>query len=244
LEYYKILGVEKTATAEEIKRAYRRLAREHHPDLNPGSNSANHFIRIKNAYDILHDPAKRQNYDDSSCYVKPPRQGKDPFARKAKEDPVKAAESKTTQVLAFFLGEEEYALKISDILGISGCASMKPPEAENSCIEGMVHVRGENLPVIDLASNFGFVPANNAQARFIIQVEIEKIKVGLMVGSQPQMVVIPNEMISSMPDSPTGKAVNYMQVGRLNERMIFIFELDQVLSPLTLAVLKDLARGA
>jgi len=64
LEYYKILGVEKNATAEEIKRAYRRLAREHHPDLNPGGNSSGNFIRIKNAYDVLYDPAKRQKYDE------------------------------------------------------------------------------------------------------------------------------------------------------------------------------------
>jgi chemotaxis signal transduction protein len=244
LEYYKILGVEKNATAEEIKRAYRRLAREHHPDLNPGGNSSGNFIRIKNAYDVLYDPAKRQKYDDSSCYVKPPRQSKDDIVRKRKEEPAKAAESNITQVLAFYLGEEEYALKISDILGITGCASMTPPDDLNSCIEGMVHVRGEKLPVIDLAGNFGFAPAREAQSKMIIQVEIEKVKVGLLIGSQPQMVVIPNEMISAMPESPTGKSINYMQVGRLDERIIFILDLSQILSPLTLAVLKDLSREA
>ena len=244
MEYYKILCVEKNATAEEIKRAYRRLAREYHPDLNPGNNTSGHFIRIKQAYDVLHDPVKRQNYDDASCYEKPPRQRENDAAHKRKEEPVKAAESKTTQVLAFFLGKEEYALRISDILGITGCASMTPPDDSNSCIEGMVHVRGENLPVIDLAGNFGFAPAAKAQSKMIIQVEIEKVKVGLLIGSQPQMVVIPNEMISAMPESPTGKAINYMQVGRLDERIIFILDLGQVLSPLTLAVLKDLSREA
>ncbi len=244
MEYYKILGVEKNATAEEIKRAYRRLAREYHPDLNPGSNTSGNFIRIKNAYDVLHDPVKRQNYDDSSCYVKPPLQREDDVAHKRKEEPAKAAESKTTQVLAFYLGEEEYALKISDILGITGCASMTPPDDLNSCIEGMVHVRGENLPVIDLAANFGFAPAAAAQSKMIIQVEIEIVKVGLLIGSQPQMVVIPNDMISAMPESPTGKSLNYMQLGRLDGRIIFILDVDQVLSPLTLAVLKGLTREA
>ncbi len=242
MEHYKTLGVEKTATAEEIKRAYRRLAREYHPDLNPGTNTSSHFIRIKNAYDVLNDPVKRKNYDDSSCYNNPPRQRTDDIVRKKKEEPVKTAESKITQVLAFLLGEEEYALKISDILGITGCASMTPPDDANSSIEGMVHVRGESLPVIDLARNFGLVMANNGQSKFIIQVEIEKIKIGLLVGSQPQMVVIPNEMISAMPDSPTGKPLNYMQLGRLDGRMIFILNLDQVLSPLIMAVLKDLSR--
>lgn len=244
MEYYKILGIEKTATAEEIKRAYRRLAREHHPDLNPGSNTSANFIRIKKAYDVLCDPVKRQDYDDSSCYVKPFRHGKNGFAQKRKEEPATAAEIKTTQVLAFFLGGEEYALKINDILGITGCATMTPSDNANSCIEGIVHVRGENLPVIDLAANFGFAPAREAESKMIIQVEIENIKVGLLIGSQPRMVVIPNEMISAMPKSPTGKSINYMQVGRLDERIIFILDLGQILSPLTLAVLKDLSREA
>jgi chemotaxis signal transduction protein len=244
LEYYKILGVEKTATVEEIKRAYRRLAREYHPDLNPGKNTSNSFIRIKNAYDVLCDPVKRRNYDDTSCYVKPVRQSKDNFVYKRKEEPVKAAGSKTTQLLVFLLGGEEYALKISDILGITGSASMTPLDDAHSCIEGMAHVRGENMPVIDLARNFGFAPANSHQSKYIIQVMIEKIKIGLMVGSQPQMVVIPNEMISTMPDSPTGKPLNYMQLGRLDGRMIFILDLDQVFSPLTLALLKKLTSGA
>lgn len=63
-DYYKILGVEKTADAKAIKQAYRRLARKHHPDMNPGSKAAGErFKEINEAYEVLSDPEKRRRYD-------------------------------------------------------------------------------------------------------------------------------------------------------------------------------------
>jgi len=62
--YYDILGVSKTATAEEIKKAYRKLAKKHHPDKNKGSaESENKFKEISEAYDVLGDETKKAKYD-------------------------------------------------------------------------------------------------------------------------------------------------------------------------------------
>ena len=64
MDYYTVLGVEKTATADEIKSAYRKLAMQWHPDKNPGNDEAeNKFKEISEAYDVLKDAEKRKQYD-------------------------------------------------------------------------------------------------------------------------------------------------------------------------------------
>ena len=63
-DYYKILGVDKNATDKDIKRAFRRLARQHHPDTNPGDPQAEErFKEINEAHEVLSDPEKRKKYD-------------------------------------------------------------------------------------------------------------------------------------------------------------------------------------
>jgi curved DNA-binding protein len=63
-DYYEILGVSRTATEDEIKKAYRKLARKHHPDVNPNDKSAEEkFKKINEAYEVLSDKDKRQKYD-------------------------------------------------------------------------------------------------------------------------------------------------------------------------------------
>jgi DnaJ-class molecular chaperone len=64
-DYYSTLGVAKTATDKEIKQAFRKLARKHHPDVNPGDKSAEaKFKDINEAYEVLGDPEKRKKYDE------------------------------------------------------------------------------------------------------------------------------------------------------------------------------------
>ncbi|WP_445638268.1 DnaJ domain-containing protein [Nostoc sp. DSM 114161] len=75
-DYYAILGVSKTASQEEIKQAFRKLARKYHPDVNPGNKQAEaRFKEINEAYEVVSDPDKRQKYDQFGQYWKQAGQG-------------------------------------------------------------------------------------------------------------------------------------------------------------------------
>jgi len=78
-DYYEVLGVARTASEEEIKKAYRQLARQYHPDANqedPGTEEK--FKEIAEAYGVLSDPARRRDYDTFGT-AKVPVGGFDPF---------------------------------------------------------------------------------------------------------------------------------------------------------------------
>jgi curved DNA-binding protein len=83
-DYYAVLGVKKQATEKEIRQAFRRLARQYHPDVNPNNKEAEeHFKEINEAYEVLSDPEKRKQYDEMGAdwehyqqYQQAPPQGR------------------------------------------------------------------------------------------------------------------------------------------------------------------------
>jgi len=76
-DHYKTLGVDRKATAKEIKTAYRQLARKYHPDVSKESNAEEHFKGVNEAYDILGNEKKKTSYDEERTYSRPhsPRSG-------------------------------------------------------------------------------------------------------------------------------------------------------------------------
>jgi curved DNA-binding protein len=71
-DYYKIMGLERNADQDEIKRAYRKLARKYHPDVSQEANAENKFKELGEAYEVLKDPEKRAKYDQYGQYWQNP----------------------------------------------------------------------------------------------------------------------------------------------------------------------------
>src|SRR5258707_9658263 len=67
-EYYDLLGVKKSASSEDIRKAFRKLARKYHPDVNPDKSAEEKFKAISEANDVLSDPKKRKMYDQLGFY--------------------------------------------------------------------------------------------------------------------------------------------------------------------------------
>jgi molecular chaperone DnaJ len=82
-DYYKILGVPKTATADEIKKAYRKLAVQYHPDKNKSKDASDKFKEVSKAYEVLSDSQKRQTYDQfgAAAFQQGGPSGQGPFGQ-------------------------------------------------------------------------------------------------------------------------------------------------------------------
>src|SRR5262245_35192649 len=118
IDYYKVLGLDKNATQDDIKKAYRKLARKYHPDLNPNDKEANKkFQQINEANEVLSDPEKRKKYD---------QYGKDWQHAEQFEHARQAQGSRSTQWQENFTGdfdEEGFSDFFQSIFGKQGSGS-------------------------------------------------------------------------------------------------------------------------
>ncbi len=136
-----------------------------------------------------------------------------------------------TQVVSFSLAKEEYAieiLKVKEIILVEGITRV--PQMPDY-IEGIINLRGDVVPVLDLRKRFGLPNIEiNEETRIIVS-RMEKRIIGLIVDSVSQVMKIPNADIQEPPDTIAGLAGEYLTgVGKVAERMIMMLDIEKVLT--------------
>lgn len=92
-DYYKVMGVARDASQEEIKRVYRKLARKYHPDVSKEPNAENKFKEVGEAYEVLKDPEKRSKYDQYGQYWQQSNAGQQPHQTSQQQSPYQQQEA-------------------------------------------------------------------------------------------------------------------------------------------------------
>jgi len=139
---------------------------------------------------------------------------------------------KIRQFVEFKLGEEEYGV---DILQVKTIERMMPitrvPKAP-SFVEGVINLRGEIVPVIDLKKKFDLARSSITDNTRIIIVTLEDITVGMIVDSATEVIQLPQEAIEPAPSITGGIDSNFLDgVGKIDGQLLILLNLSKVLKP-------------
>ncbi|MDK2877497.1 MAG: purine-binding chemotaxis protein CheW [Thermoanaerobacteraceae bacterium] len=148
---------------------------------------------------------------------------------------------KIRQFVEFKLGEEEYGV---DILQVKTIERMMPvtrvPKAP-SFVEGVINLRGEIVPVIDLKKRFDLPPGQITDNTRIIIVTLEDITVGMIVDSATEVIQLPQEAIEPAPTITNGIDSNFLDgVGKLDGKLLILLNLSKVLKPQEITQLSEM----
>jgi purine-binding chemotaxis protein CheW len=136
----------------------------------------------------------------------------------------------TRQLVTFALGPEEYGIDIAQVQEINRMVEITHVPRAASYMEGVINLRGQLIPVIDLRTRFGMRQTERTRNNRIIVVEAASQRVGLIVDSVSEVVRIPLNQIEPTPDIVTVAHAEFLGgVGKLDNRLIILLNVDQVI---------------
>ncbi len=149
-------------------------------------------------------------------------------------DDEKMRTDEMAQFVNFRLRDEEYGVDIGSVREITRVVDISHITESPSFIEGVTNLRGQIIPVVDLAKQFGLAPLEKlpGSARIVVT-EVKGQTVGMIVDEVPEVIKIPEENIEPTPELiQTGIRKDYIKgVGKLENRLIVILDLEKVLAP-------------
>lgn len=147
-----------------------------------------------------------------------------------------------TQLVAFVLENEEFACDINDVREVLKMIRVTPLPRSLDFVEGVINLRGDVIPVIDLRKRFALAEVERTDDNRIIIVEVEERMVGLTVDSVTEVIRLSNKQIQDAPDQVAGGRTHLiMGVGKIDERLIIILNLDRILTTEEQIALNDIS---
>lgn len=138
----------------------------------------------------------------------------------------------TIQVVSFKLGSEEYGVDIAQVQEINRMVAITHVPRAPQFMEGVINLRGQLIPIIDLRTRFGMPRAEHTKNTRIVVTEIGAKRVGMVVDSVSEVLRIPVEQIEDAPEMISGGVdTEYIRgVGKIEDRLIIMLDLARIIS--------------
>jgi purine-binding chemotaxis protein CheW len=139
--------------------------------------------------------------------------------------------SESTQVVSFRLGPEEYGVDIAQVQEINRMVAVTNVPRAPVFMEGVINLRGQLIPIIDLRTRFGMPRADHTKNTRIVVTEIGTKRVGMVVDSVSEVLRLPLDAIEPAPDMITGVDTEYIRgVGKVDDRLIILLDLAKIVT--------------
>ena len=139
--------------------------------------------------------------------------------------------SDTIQVVSFKLGSEEYGVDIAQVQEINRMVSITHVPRAPQFMEGVINLRGQLIPIIDLRTRFGMPRAEHTKNTRIVVTEIGTKRVGMVVDSVSEVLRLPSDQIEEAPEMISGVDTEYIRgVGKIEDRLIILLDLARIIS--------------
>ncbi|HEY0380804.1 MAG TPA: chemotaxis protein CheW [Candidatus Elarobacter sp.] len=139
--------------------------------------------------------------------------------------------AETIQVVSFKLGSEEYGVDIAQVQEINRMVAVTHVPRAPQFMEGVINLRGQLIPIIDLRARFGMPRAEHTKNTRIVVTEIGSKRVGMVVDSVSEVLRLPTDQVEPAPDMITGVDTEYIRgVGKIEDRLIILLDLGRIIS--------------
>ena len=146
------------------------------------------------------------------------------------------------QLVSFNLGQEEFAVDILKVQEINRMVEITRVPKAPDFVEGVINLRGKVIPVIDLRKRFGLPPGERTKQTRIVVVDMDGRTIGLIVDAVSEVLRLPADTIEPPPPIVAGIDADYIRgVGKLEDRLLILLDLNRILTPQEKAMMETAA---